>query len=253
MLNFCPSCGGAIDQNQIAGQALSCNHCGRVMGVATEGPRKVVVDQTEELIKTGTVGRCTQCQQVVQLKTSSGESRTFVPHYAAGQRKMCPGSGKPAPAAPAAAKVPAAATPALPTSSPKASAVPPVAAGPSPFPTVTTPGGRDLSKYYSREMIRVVACSRGQDPSIEELSLQYLDKKDRVRIQFEALREILGPSFRMKDYPAALGKPHLALWSHATGCVVACKHPQGGYQPTADDELIQIVNDLRQNPQLFFE
>jgi hypothetical protein len=148
---------------------------------------------------------------------------------------MCPNSGKPAP---------------VPTT-PAATVSPPAA--PSPFPTVTTPGGRDLSKYYSKELIRVVACSKGQDATIEELALQYLDKADRVRIQIEALREILGPSFRMKDYPSALAKPHLALWSNSTGCVVARKHPQGGYQPTGDEELIQVVNHIRDNPQFFFE
>ena len=116
-----------------------------------------------------------------------------------------------------------------------------------------TPGGKDLSKYYSNEMIRVVACAKGQDATIEELSLRYLDKADRVRIQIEALREILGQSFRMKDYPASLGRPHLALWSNATGCVVAKKHPQGGYQPTTDAELMEIVGDLRTNSQLFYE
>src|ERR1700677_1859523 len=99
MLNFCPGCGGSIDQHQVGGQAVMCKHCGRMVGVATEGPKKVVVDQTEELIKGGTVARCSLCQQVVQLKVS-GQNKTFVPHYATGQKKACPNSGKPATTAP---------------------------------------------------------------------------------------------------------------------------------------------------------
>jgi hypothetical protein len=99
----------------------------------------------------------------------------------------------------------------------------------------------------------VVACAKGQDPTIEELSLQYLDKADRVRVQMEALRDILGQRFRMKDYPPSLGRPHLALWNHASGCAVAKKHPEGGYQPTTDAELIEVVGDIRGNPKLFFE
>ena len=228
MLNFCPGCGGSIDQNQVGGQAVTCIHCGRLIGVATEGPRKVVVDQTDELIKGGTVARCSLCQQAVQLK-SSGQVNTFrSPLRGRGTQDV----SQQRQAAPAVPSAPAPRAPGLRSTADPATAT---------LPTVQTPGGKDLSKYYSRELIRVVACSKGQDATIEELALQYLDKTDRVRTQIEALRDILGPSFRMKDYPPALARPHLALWSNATRCVVAKKHPQGGYQPTADEELIQVV------------
>ena len=244
-MNFCPGCGGSIDQVQAGGKPVTCMHCGRLVGVATEGPKKVVVDQTDEQILGGNIARCPSCQQVVQLKIAGWE-KTFVPHYTPGQKKMCPSSGKQPPTAPVATLAP----PAAPAAS--QASIPPPSASPSPFPTVKTPGGRDLSKYYSKELIRVVACSKGQDPTIEELSLQYLDKSDRVRTQIEALRDILGQTFRMKDYPPALGRPHLALWNHATGCVIAKKHPQGGYQPTTDQELIEVVGDIRQHPLAFF-
>jgi hypothetical protein len=234
MLNFCPGCGGSIDQNQVGGQTVSCKHCGRLIGVATEGPREVVVDQTEELIRGGTVSRCSMCRQVVQLK-GSGQAKTFVPHFVT-ERKMCPNSGKPA-------ATPADMVAAAPAGLPSV----------APFPAVKTPGGRDLSTYYAKELIRVVACAKGQDATIEELSLQYLDKADRVRTQIEALREILGASFRMRDYPPALAKPHLAMWSNAEGCVIAKKHPQGGIQATTDVELIAMVGDIRENPAWFFE
>src|SRR2546423_120248 len=83
-------------------------------------------------------------------------------------------------------------------------------------------------------------CGRAGDPKIEELTLEYLDKKDRVRLQIEALRDVLGTDFRLGPYPAALHRPHLAVWGNATHCVVAAKHDQGGFQLMADADLRQV-------------
>jgi hypothetical protein len=55
--------------------------------------KRVVVDETEELIRAGAAARCPVCRQVVALKANA---KTLVPHYAAEKRKICPGSGKPA-------------------------------------------------------------------------------------------------------------------------------------------------------------
>ncbi|MGE3807767.1 MAG: hypothetical protein AB7K24_24145, partial [Gemmataceae bacterium] len=94
--------------------------------------------------------------------------------------------------------------------------------------------GKDLSKYYTRETIRVIACPRQGDPTIEELQLEYLNKDDRLRIQAESMRDLIPGKFVMKPYPAALKKPHLGLWGNAQLCVIAKKHEKGGFQPMPD-------------------
>ena len=66
----------------------SCRSCGKEIGAVVDAPQKVAVDPTEELIRRGTAARCTVCQQAVEIK---GPAKTLVPHYAAGQKKMCPG------------------------------------------------------------------------------------------------------------------------------------------------------------------
>src|SRR5436190_3558767 len=130
-----------------------------------------MIDPTEELVQRGLAARCPHCGQLVEVKARR-TGKAFVPHYATvSQRKMCPGSGKELAAAPA---VPS-----------------------------KTPAGKDLSSFMTREVIRVVACRRETDPQIEELTLDYLDRSDRVRLQIEALRDLLGTDFRMKDYPAS--------------------------------------------------
>src|SRR5207248_4149398 len=93
MFPFCPHCGQTLDGQLPVGQTLTCRHCGQVIGTAAPPP-PVTVDPTEELIRRGAAARCPLCRQAVELKTS-GPTKTFVPHFAAGQRKMCPGSGKP--------------------------------------------------------------------------------------------------------------------------------------------------------------
>jgi DNA-directed RNA polymerase subunit RPC12/RpoP len=227
--NYCPHCGASIGQNQTAAQTLNCQHCGKEIGIVTPTGKTAPVDPIEERIRQGSAARCAQCGQAVEVK---GASKTLVPHYAAGQKKMCPGSGKPS-----------------------ATVGSPAATVPAPPPTAavsrTTPGGRDLSKYYTKDIIRVVWCVKGSSARIEELTLEYLDKADRVRIQIEALRDILGPSFRMKDYPPSLGRPHLAMWGHATACVIARKHERGGYEPMPDAEIAQVVGDVQEHEALF--
>lgn len=212
MLEFCPHCG------QIGGlvrreQTIVCSHCGKQTGViASVAP--VVVDQADELIRQGSAARCPLCQQLVEMR---GE--ILARHYAAPtSRKVCPGSAEP----------------------PTATA-----------PERTAKSGKDLSAYMTHETIRVVSCIKGGAPRIEQLTLAYLDKRDRVRVQIDALRDILGSDFQLHDYPPALGRPQLAVWSSATMCVVGKRHEQGGYQPMSDSELAQVVADLQQ-PGLFF-
>lgn len=223
MFSFCPHCGGSIGQEQVPGQKLICRHCGQQIGVVTAAPQKVLVDRTEELIRLGTAARCPLCGQAVEVR-AGGTDKTFVPHFAtAPPRKMCPNSGKQVGTKP-----------------------------PADAPARTTSGGKDLSAFMTRDSIKLVSCARDAEPRIEELTLEYLDKSDRVRLQIEALRDILGPAFQMKAYPPQLHKTHLAVWGSSRACVVAKKHGQGGFQPLADAEITPILHDLRQHRSLFF-
>jgi hypothetical protein len=111
---------------------------------------------------------------------------------------------------------------------------------------------KDFSALMTRDFIKVISCRRDANPKIEELTLEYLDKKDRVRLQIDALREVLGPVFQLRTYPQSLNRPHLAIWGNATVCVVAKKHDQGGYQQMTDAELQPILDDLKQHRPLFF-
>jgi hypothetical protein len=221
MHSRCPHCGQVTEHNLPEGNVLICGHCDRPFHVAP-APPGAVTSAAAGLIRSGAAAPCPVCGQLVELREGQG-TRTFVPHYAAGQRKICPHSGKPA--VPVAAPAPAA---------------PPV-------------GGKDLSAYRTKDFIKVLSCTLGSEPRLEELTLEYLDKTDRVRLQIDALREILGPNFQMKPYPAALNRPHLAVWGGATACVVAAKHPQGGYQSLADDETRLVVEEIRRHGALFFQ
>ncbi|HYT87485.1 MAG TPA: hypothetical protein VEL76_02095 [Gemmataceae bacterium] len=224
MFSFCPHCGQTPEQAQVPGQTVVCNHCGQQIGVIPLPEKAVVVDQTEELIRRGVAARCPLCRQAVEVKTQ-GTVKAFVPHFAASpQRKMCPNSGKPLPAA-----------------------APAEAASQRPA------GGKDLSAFMTRDAIRVISCQANADPLIEELTLEYLDKSDRVRLQIEALRELLGPDFRMKAYPAALHRGQLGVWGNARACVVARKHEKGGYQQMTEAEVTQVLADFKQHKRLFFE
>jgi hypothetical protein len=224
MFSFCIHCGSSIGQEQVEGQMLVCRSCGKQIGVVA-APKKVVIDGNEELLRRGVVARCALCGQMVEVR-NKGAGPTFVPHYATtSPRKMCPNAGKPVPVAP-----------------------PPAATTAPPRPATS----KDLSAYATRERIRVVACRRGASPTIEELSLEYLDKADRVRIQIEALRDILGKSFQMGPYPATLNRPTLACWGNAASCVIAKKHERGGYLPMSEDEMQLVLDELRQRQALFF-
>jgi hypothetical protein len=217
---FCPHCSQTIEQEQVAGRMLVCARCGKDIGFVGAVQRAAVAE-TEDLIRGGTVGRCPVCAQAVELKTT-GESKAFVPHYnASAPRRLCPGSGKPVAADPPAAKK-------------------------------KRPSGSGLRAFMTHDVIKVIFRAKGGEPRIEVLTLEYLDKTERVRIQIEALREMLGQDFRMRDYPSSLNKPHLALWISADDCVVANKYEHGGYESIADAEVMAVLADLRQHADLFF-
>lgn len=91
MYSFCPHCGLTLEQEQREGSVLVCVHCGKAIGVVAAAVKRVVIDETEESIRAGTVARCPVCRQAVALKDPA---KTLVPHYAAENRKICPGSGK---------------------------------------------------------------------------------------------------------------------------------------------------------------
>ena len=213
MFSFCPHCGQTIGgTDQVEGQMLVCRYCGKSIGIVV-APKKVMLDQTEELIRQGTAARCRHCNEVVEVKTGG----TFVPHYAQGQKKICPGSGKPA----------------------------------KPIEPAAITAGKDVHALMTRDVIKVVLCQRGAEPRIEELTLEYLDKADRVRLQIEALRDILGPAFRMQPYPPQLGKAHLAVWGNAAAFVIAKKHEEGGFQQMADTEIAAVLADIRNASAVF--
>ena len=214
MFSFCPHCGQTIGgSEQVEGKMLVCSACGKTIGMVA-APKKVMVDQTAELIRKGKAACCHVCNQVVEVKAGG----TLVPHHALGQKKICPGSGKPFQA---------------------------------PEPPQPKAGNKDLNDLMTRDVIKVILCKRNAEPSIEELTLEYLDKSDRVRLQIEALRDMLGPDFRMKPYPAQLGKNDLALWGNAAVFVVARKHERGGYQQMSDADIAAVLEDIRNSRSVF--
>ncbi len=221
MFPFCPRCGHFLDQEQPSGKMVICARCGGEVGVISPPTTPVVIDQTEDLLRRGVAARCPACGQVVEVKVR-GSDRALVPHFAVGpQRKICPGGGKPLEAPPQTAAAP-------------------------------SPGRKDLSALMTRDRIRVIVCRKDSDPTVEELTLEYLDKSDRIRLQIEALRELLGRDFRMKPYPPPLNRAHLAVWGNASECVVARKHERGGFEPMSDAEIAQILTDLQQHRPRFF-
>jgi hypothetical protein len=214
MFSFCPHCGQTIGgSEQVEGKMLVCSACGKTIGMVA-APKKVMVDQTEELIRKSTVARCQVCNQVVEVKAGG----TLLPHHALGQKKICPGSGKPFQA---------------------------------PEPPRPPAERKDLNALRTRDVIKVIFCKRNAEPSIEELTLEYLDKSDRVRLQIEALRDMLGPDFQMKPYPWQLGKNDFALWANAAAFVVARKHERGGYQQMSDADIAAILKDIRNSRSVF--
>ena len=219
MYDFCPHCGQTINQEQIEGRMLVCEQCGKDVGFVG-AVQRAAVDETEELIRGGKAARCPVCQQAVELR-SAGAAKTLTPHYGTHARKICPGSGKPARVV-------------------------------EPAVRTITSTGKDLSAFMTRDVIKLISCAKNADPRIEILTLEYLDKTERVRIQIEALREMLGTEFCMKDYPPGLKKPGLAVWSNADTCVIAARHERGGYQSIADDQIADVLANLRQHRDSFF-
>jgi hypothetical protein len=158
----------------------------------------------------------------VQVKEKSGR-RSLAPHLGAGPTRMCIFSGKPAPALPGEEGEPK---------------------GPV--------SSKDLTGYMTQESVKLVACTKFGDPTIEVLNLKYLDKTDRVRVQIDAVRDILGGVFRMIEYPTVFKKPQLAVWTTSTRVVVARRHPHGGFESMPDPELRELCNELRNFRQCFF-
>ena len=229
MFDFCPHCGESIGQEQRPGQTIICRKCQKTIGTIPTPQPVIVVHQADELIQRGVAARCPVCGQLIEVKAAAGV-RSLIPHFGtAGDRKLCPGAGKPLPEEKVSGPFSAAEK------------------GPDTFSS-----GKDLSRYMTRDMVRVVSCRRGEQPRIEALTLEYLDKTDRVRIQIDALRDILGADFRLRDYPAALAKPHLAIWGNATACVIGKKHERGGYETMSDAEIADDVRELRERHELFF-
>jgi hypothetical protein len=219
MFDFCPNCGVTINQEQVEGRMLVCGQCRKDIGFVGAVAR-IAVSETQERINAGTAARCPVCRQAVEVKTA-GMVASLVPHFGPkDKRKICPGSGKPA-------------------------AVDPVI-------DKKTPRLKDLSAHMTRDTIKVISVTHDADPRIEVLTLEYLDKSERVRIQIEALREMMGADFHLRDYPPSLHKPHLAVWGNAEACVVAQKHERGGYQSIVDAEITVVLADLRQRKELFF-
>lgn len=226
MFSFCHHCGGSISQNQVVGQRLVCQWCKKEIGVVeSDAPERVIVDKTETLVQSGKVARCPECQRLVEVREKKGR-RSLAPHMGAGPSRLCIYSGKPAPAVPTAED----------------------ATGAPQRPATT----RDLSGYVTRESITVIACTRNGEPTFEALTLEYLDKTDRVRVQIDAVRDILGGAFKMVNYPAALKKPHLAVWSTPARCVVARRHAQGGYEAMPAADLPPLAEELKKFRNLFF-
>jgi hypothetical protein len=217
MFDFCPHCGQSVEQDQQPGQTILCRHCRQLIGVV-KTLEPVIVDRSAELIGQGVAARCPECGELVEIKTVAGV-RTLTRHGAkSGDRKLCPGGGK------AVAE------------------------------SESTGGSHRparLEAAMTRETIRAVCCRRGVEPQIEELTFEYLDKSDRVRVQIEGFRELLGPDFRMRDYPAALNRPQFAVWGNATACIIGKRHERGGCQSMMDAEIAAVVEEVRKHALLF--
>jgi DNA-directed RNA polymerase subunit RPC12/RpoP len=205
-----------------------CPHCGEIGGLRQEGqamvcsrcgkqagsiPAPTAAVVVNQADELIRQGAAARCPQCNALVELRG---TLLARHFAAPRKLCPGSGK------------------SPTASPPSTV------------------GKDLNALMTRESIRVVSCRRGGSPRVEELSLAYLDKSDRVRVHIDALRDMLGLQFRMREYPRALGRAQFAVWASSDMCVVGKKHERGGLQPMTDTELSHIVTDLQLRAARFF-
>jgi hypothetical protein len=223
MTCMCPHCAQQIHHDQAQGAVVLCQHCGKAFRSAPAQSNELARGQAEEMIRQGGAAPCPVCHQLIEVK-GGPTAKSFVPHYQTGQRKICPHSGKPVVA----------------EHSP----------GISPIQRPAT--SKDLSAFLTRDVIKVIACRRDAEPTIEVLTLEYLDKTDRVRLQIEALREMLGPDFRMQAYPPPLHRPNLAVWGNAGACIIASKHERGGYQQMTEAEIGLALLDLKQHKDQFF-
>ena len=93
----------------VEGQPLTCRHCGKQIGTVAVLKKKEVIDQADELIRRGARHAAPCAGQPIELK-ATGPTRTYVPHFTAGdQRQDVSNSGKqPVPAAASSPAVPAA-------------------------------------------------------------------------------------------------------------------------------------------------
>src|SRR5262245_38508895 len=153
MFPFCPHCGQFLSQAQAPGQLVVCRHCGRQIGAVPAAAPPKVIDQAEELIRSGAAARCPQCLQLVEVRTH-GATRALARHFAQSPpSKLCPGSGQ-ALAAPAPAPPPVSPPPPPPTRTPPGQPTTP------PVPAKATVGGKDLSAYVARDRVHVVSCQQ---------------------------------------------------------------------------------------------
>ena len=86
MFDFCPHCGQTTDQEQVVGSTLICSYCGQAIGLVEESNP---LQETQEAALSA-AAKWAVCGQLVDVKSAG----TLVPHYAVGQKKVCPGSGK---------------------------------------------------------------------------------------------------------------------------------------------------------------
>jgi hypothetical protein len=214
MFSFCPHCGELVQQEQRPGEVLFCQRCGREIGQVpvAAAPRPQAVSLPES------AARCPACGQVVEVRHTAG-GRTLVPHYQAGSRRICPNSGKAAPAVSAAS---------LPSTGPAA-----------------------LARWRRREVLRLACCRRDGSPQVEEIVLEYLAPGDRQILQQETLKQLLGDPYSLHPYPISWGQ-HLGVWRSVTACVVAQRGPGGELQSLSENELSQVLAELAQQRAAFF-
>ena len=83
MFSFCHHCGGAINQEQVVGQRLVCRSCKKEIGVVEADEPERVVDKTNALVQSGKVARCPECHRLVEIREKKGR-RSMAPHMGAG-------------------------------------------------------------------------------------------------------------------------------------------------------------------------
>ena len=150
MFEFCPHCGQTVEQEQIVGNMLVCQKCGKDIGFVGAVQRSGVTE-TEQRLPAGTAAACPNCQQIVEL-TTTGAAKRSCRITATRARSV------------------------------RAAASRLVSLQPPPQPRART-----WLRFMTRDVIKLVYCPKNAVLRIEVLTLEYLDKSDRVRIQVEAL------------------------------------------------------------------